>query len=402
MNKTIYIVLYTLSVGGAERHASSIANFLARNGYKVEFVLLQNNTVDYALEDGVNVTSLTDLAYPDAVKNKKTSFVSKANLKLLRILSDARYQYLDKKLYIDSLYLDKLDYFFGQTNNIRESTVISFMTVPNIIAAELKRKHGYRLILGEFTSPQLEFTVDAPENKLKRKYFPSADGFVFQTYEQEAFYTFLPTVKKQVIPNPIEKIGITPFHGTRRKEIVNYCKHVKAKNLPLLIEAFAKLVQEYPDYRLVIYGDGPERKNTEQCVADFGITDHVFLEPYAKNVLELVRESAIFVSSSDREGISNSMLEAMAIGLPVISTDCPAGGAKMFIKPYENGIIVPVRNPDALYRAMKYMIENPEQADLMARNAIAIKETLEKDKILAQWLDFLKDVQGETYGRTHD
>lgn len=401
MNKTVYIVLYTLSVGGAERHASSIANFLARNGYKVEFVLLQNNTVDYALEDGINVTSLAELAYPDAVKNKKTSFVSKVNLKLLRVLSDARYQYLDKKLYIDSLYLDKLDYFFGQTNDISESTVISFMTVPNIISAELKRKYGYRLILGEFTSPQLEFAADAPENKLKRKFYPCADGFVFQAYEQEAFYTYLPSVKKKVIPNPIEEIGITPYCGTRRKEIVNYCKHVKAKNLPLLIEAFAKLLQEYPDYKLVIYGDGPERKNTERCVADFGIADHVFLKPYAKNVLELVRESAMFVSSSDREGISNSMLEAMAIGLPVIATDCPAGGAKMFIRPYENGIIVPVRDPDALYRAMKYMLENPNQANLMAENAVSVKEGLEKDKILAQWLDFLKDVQGEIYGRNH-
>lgn len=402
MNKTVYIVLYTLSVGGAERHASSIANYLVQNGYKVEFVLLQNNTVDYVLEDGVSVTSLANLVYPDVVENKKTSFVNKVYLKLFRVLSDTQYHYLDKKLYIESLYLDRLDYFFGQKPTIGHSTVISFMTIPNIIAAELKRKYGYRLILGEFTSPQLEFTADAPENKLKRKYFPSADGFVFQTYEQEAFYTYLPSVKKKIIPNPIEEIGITPFYGMRRKEIVNYCKHVKAKNLPLLIEAFAKLAQEYPEYRLVIYGDGPERQNTERCVVSFGIADKVLLKPYAKNVLELVRESAMFVSSSDREGISNSMLEAMAIGLPVISTDCPAGGAKMFINPYENGIIVPVGDSDALYNAMKYIIENSEQADLMARNAVAVNEILEKNKILAQWLDFLKEIQGETNGRVHD
>ena len=395
MNKTVYIVLHTLSVGGAERHASSIANYLAQHGYKVEIILLQNNIVDYALEDGVAVTSLVDSAYPDAIRNKKTSFVNKVRLKLFRALSDTRYHYLDKKLYIESLYLDKLDYFFCHKKGVSQSTVISFMTVPNIIAAELKPKYDYHLILGEFTAPQLEFTADAPENRLKQKHFPSADGFVFQTYEQEAFYTYLPTVKKVVIPNPIEIIATTSYHGTRRKEIVNYCKHVKAKNLPLLIEAFAKLLQEYPDYTLVIYGDGPERKNTEQYIAGLGIEDNVFLKPYAKNVLELVKDSAMFVSSSDREGISNSMLEAMAIGLPVISTDCPAGGAKMFIKPYENGIIVPVRDPDALYSAMKYMIENPDQAECMAKNAVAIKETLEKNKILAQWLDFLEEVQGE-------
>lgn len=402
MNKTVYIVLYTLSVGGAERHASSIANYLVQQGYKVEIVLLHNNIVDYALEGGVKVTSLADLTYPDEIKNNKTCFADKVWLKFFRAVSTQRFAYLDRKLYIESLYLKKLDYWFGRQKNMNQSMVISFMTIPNIVTAQLKQKHGYRLILGEFTSPQLEFAPDAPENKLKRKHFPVADGFVFQTYEQQEFYTFLPNVKKKVIPNPIEKIDIVPFRGIRRKEIVNYCKHVKAKNLPLLIEAFSKLVQEYPDYRLVIYGDGPERKNTEKSIADYGVDDSVFLKPYAKNVLELVRESAMFVTSSDREGISNSMLEAMAIGLPVISTDCPAGGARMFIEPYQNGILVPVRDPEALYNAMKFMIDHPKKAELMSQNGVAIKNTLEKNKILEQWLEFLEDVQGETNGRVHD
>lgn len=402
MNKTVYIVLYTLSVGGAERHASSIANYLVQHGYKVEFVLLQDNIVDYSLETEVNVTSLVELSYPDKIRNNKLSFVDRIFLKLLQVTSNTKYKYFDKKLYIKALYLKKLDYWFSQQKNMNQSTVISFMTVPNIISAELKRKYGYNLILGEFTSPQLEFPSDAPENKMKKKYFPDANGLVLQTYEQEEFYTYLSNVKKKVIPNPIEEIGIVPFRGTRKKEIVNYCKHVKAKNLPLLIEAFAKLLREYPDYKLVIYGDGPERKNIEKCIANYGVAESVCLQPYAKNVLELVRESAMFVSSSDREGISNSMLEAMAIGLPTICTDCPAGGAKMFIEPYKNGIIVPVRDPDSLYKAMKYMIDHPEEADFMSLNAVAIRQTLKKNKILSQWLDFLKDVQGETYGRNYD
>ena len=173
---------------------------------------------------------------------------------------------------------------------------------------------------------------------------------------------------------------------------MNYCKHVKAKNLPLLINSFAKLVKEYPEYKLVIYGDGPDRNNTEKCIIDHGIQDNVILKPYAKNVLELVRESAMFVSSSDREGISNSMLEAMAIGLPTICTDCPAGGARMFIESYRNGIVVPVNNSDALYEAMKYVINNPDKAENMSKNAVAIKKILEKNKILQQWHDFLSNV----------
>jgi len=395
MSRSVYILLYTLSVGGAERHASSIANYLCQHGYKVEIVLLQDNIVDYALADGVKVTALPELAYPDVIKNNKTGFAEKVLLKTYRLISEKKYNFLDRKLYIEAQYSRKLDYFFQKQNAVDQSVVISFMTVPNIVAAALKCKYRYKLILGEFTSPQLEFSPDAPENKLKRKYFPNADGFVFQTYEQEEFYSYLKTVKMKVIPNPIEEIKTTPFHGTRRKEIVNYCKHVKAKNLPLLIAAFAKLAEEHPEYKLVIYGDGPERANTEKCVVEHGVSDKVLLKPYAKNVLNLVRESAMFVSSSDREGISNSMLEAMAIGLPTISTDCPAGGARMFIEPYKNGIIVPVRDPEAMYKAMKYVIDNPEKAEMMSENAVVIRNTLKKSKILAEWLDFLNKVQGE-------
>lgn len=390
--KKVYIVLYTLSLGGAERHASSIANYLLQHGCEVEIVLLQDNIVAYDLTEGVKVTALSDLVYPEAVRNGGVRFADKVKLKIYRLLSEKKYNYLDRKLYIEQKYRRKLDFYFSRQNNLARSTVVSFMTIPNIIAASLKRRFGYKLIMGEFTSPQLECTADAPENTLKREFYPNAEGFVFQTKEQEVFYEYLSGVKKKVIPNPIENIEVVPFYGKRRKEIVNYCKHVKAKNLPLLIVSFAKFSKEYPDYRLIIYGDGPSRKDTEKIIAEQGIQDKVQLKPYEKNVLELVRESAMFVSSSDREGISNSMLEAMAIGLPTVCTDCPAGGARMFIEPYQNGILVPVRDPDAMYKAMKYLADNPEEADRMSRNAVDIRNTLEKTKILEQWLDFLKNV----------
>ncbi|MGN0773664.1 MAG: glycosyltransferase [Candidatus Ventricola sp.] len=391
----VYIVLYTLSVGGAERHATSIANYLSLHGYHVKMILLQNHTVDYALEDGIEVIALSDLEYPNSIAKAKPNILDKVLLKIYRLVSEDRYNLLDRKLYIDMQYTRKLKYYSSKQKDIAKSIVISFMPIPNIAAASLKKKYKYSLILGEFNSPHLEFAEKAPENTLKRIYFPNADGFVFQTDEQKGFYHYLSTVKKVVIPNPLESIHVEPFQGQRKKEIVNFCRHVKAKNLPLLIEAFSKLVQEYPDYTLVIYGDGPEKNSTERCVREHGIEEKVILKPYALNVLESIRESAMFVSSSDREGISNSMVEAMAIGLPTICTDCPAGGARMFIKSYINGILVPVQNPEALYRAMKFVIENPENAAMMSENAVEIRNILNKDKIMRQWLEFIRGIGGE-------
>lgn len=392
MCETVYIVLYTLSVGGAERHASSIANYLSKKGHNVKIILLQNDIIEYHLQDNIEVIPLSNLKYPDSVINSNASLLNKLLLKIYKKTSEKKYNFLDKRLYIESLYLKKLEFYFSTQKDIEHSKVLAFMTIPNITAAILKSKFKYKLILGEFTSPQLEFESDAPENRLKEKYFPYADGFVFQTYEQKDFYSYLEGVKKIVIPNPIEEIPVNPFYGKRKKEIVNYCKHVKAKNLPLLISAFAKLVKEYPEYKLVIYGDGPDRSNTEKCIIDHKIQRSVSLKPYAKNVLELVKDSTMFVSSSNREGISNSMLEAMAIGLPTICTDCPAGGARMFIKSYKNGIIVPVNDVNALYEAMKYIIDNPDRAEYMAKKAIDIRKILEKNKILQIWFDFLSNI----------
>lgn len=392
MSKSVYFVLHTLSTGGAERHASSIANYLSKNGYKVTIILLDDNKVEYNIADGVEIVKFCDAQFPDSVSNYKNSIKDLLLLKAYELLSKKNHLLLEKVLYYKKTYVSKLDYYFSRQPDIENSIVISFMPVPNISAAMVNRKIKYKLIMGEFSSPHLEFAADAPENKMKRKCFPNATGFVFQTEEQRSFYTYLPNVKTEIIPNPIEDIKTQPFNGIRRKEIVNYCRLVRVKNIPLLVEAFAKLHNDYPEYSLTVYGEGYEEENIKNSIEKFGVSDSVVIKPFAKNVLDLVRDSAMFVTSSDREGISNSMLEAMAIGLPTISTDCPAGGARMFIKSYENGIIVPVRDSEAMYRAMKYMIEHPDEAEKMGRNAVSIRQTLEKSKILDQWLAFINSV----------
>lgn len=390
MNKKIYIILFTLTIGGAERHASSIANFLAEKGFDVKILLLQDNKVEYTLSDNVEVVSISD--FSDTTKGTDLNVFSKAALKIKKRFFKQQYAKTDFLLYIKKQYSDKLISYFNNQPDIDHSTVISFMTIPNICAAIGKKRLNYKLILAEFNSPHLEFAPDSPENYYKKKFFQFADGFVFQTEEQKEFYTFLPNVKKQVIPNPIEEISIAPYTGERKKEIVNFCRLSVAKNLPLLIESFSMLSKDFPEYSLVIYGDGPLKKETESYIEHFSLQKKAFIKPFCKNVLELVRTSAMFVSSSDREGISNSMLEAMAIGLPCVCTDCPAGGARMFITPYKNGLIVPVKDKNAMYEAMKYMIQHPDEANAMGKNATAVKNILEKNQILNRWVEFISTI----------
>ena len=152
------------------------------------------------------------------------------------------------------------------------------------------------------------------------------------------------------------------------------------------------MASKYPDYKLVIYGDGPEKKNLLHQIDKLGLSNKAFIRPFQKDILEKVKQSGMFVSSSNREGISNSMLEALAIGLPTICTECPAGGAKMFINSYENGITVPVENPVALYEAMKYIIDHPDKATMMSKNSVKIRSILDKDLIMKKWLKMIQEI----------
>lgn len=97
--------------------------------------------------------------------------------------------------------------------------------------------------------------------------------------------------------------------------------------------------------------------------------------------------------SSDYEGISNSLLEAMGMGMPVVSTDCPCGGSRMCIQDGVNGLLVPVGQPDALCMAMERMAGEEDQAAKMGKEASKVRERFSLQSILKQWLDLLDEVQ---------
>ena len=99
----------------------------------------------------------------------------------------------------------------------------------------------------------------------------------------------------------------------------------------------------------------------------------------------------MFVSSSDYEGMSNSMLEAMAMGLPCVCTDCPAGGARAVIKDGENGLLTPVGDSHALYLAMKKIAENPGLANKLSQNSVKIRNKQSVDKIIKKWMELIDD-----------
>lgn len=212
-----------------------------------------------------------------------------------------------------------------------------------------------------------------------------ADVLVCQTPDAKAYFPNAVQKKTVVIANPLKEGLPERIKGERSKEVVNFGRLEKQKNLQVLIDAFALLHKEYPEYTLSLYGEGSEKNQLDTYIAKMHLEDFISVRGSIADIHEKVINCAMFVSSSDYEGLSNSMIEAMAIGLPCIVTDCPCGGARMMINSYENGILVPMRDVQAMYEAMKYIIENPEKAAAISEKAAEVKLDLAVGKIITEW-----------------
>lgn len=245
------------------------------------------------------------------------------------------------------------------------------------------------LILSERNDP-----VRFPPEKLVRSLrvwcYHRADGLVFQTREAMGFFDGSIQKKGTVICNPLTGTVPERFAGTRRKRIVNFCRFDPQKNLDLLIDAFSDIAGDFPEHSLCIYGDGSQRERLTEKIRALGLEDRISLPGYSSNIYEDIREDALFVSSSDYEGISNSMLEAMAIGVPTICTDCPAGGARETIRHGENGLLVPVGDRKALAQAISRVLSDPDFGDSLSLAGSRLRHEISAAAIAAGWLEFME------------
>jgi glycosyltransferase involved in cell wall biosynthesis len=161
------------------------------------------------------------------------------------------------------------------------------------------------------------------------------------------------------------------------------------KNIPLLIDAFEMLLKDHTDYILRVYGEGPEKDNLKAYIKEKHLEDKAFIEDFASDIHERIKDAAMFVSTSDFEGLSNSMLEAMGIGLPVVCTDCPCGGAKMVIEDGVNGLLTPVGDGKAMYLAMKKILDDKNLANTLSANAKKVRNEYSRESIVEKWYELL-------------
>lgn len=347
---SIAFYIETLSYGGAERVTVYLAEYFSANGFKTFIITNEKKEKEYILPNNVQRINL----------NAKDL---KSKVKSLRY-------YLKE---------NKLDILLTMNTYL---TPISFFSAFNL---------STKVIVSERNSPQnfhgKKMTKLTSEYLLK-----FVDGYVFQTEEVKSYYSKLQG-KKMVIPNPLLNENIPqPYIGNRKNRIVSVGRLHKQKNHEFLIKSFAEVNKKYPEYELVIFGEGEERTNLERIIAQLNLVDKVKLPGSHKDIMNKINDASLFVLSSDFEGMPNALIEAMAIGLPVISTDCSGGGPRELIDNNINGILVGVGNEKEMVASIEKMLSDKDFKNKLSANALLIREELDSNKIGAKWMTFCKEV----------
>ncbi len=354
----IACIAYLHGFGGAERQIINLANYMAERGHNVHLIAIAECKISYVLNSNIVLHSLEDVERGNYLKRL----------------------FVRRKALIEILTKLKCDI-----------TVHFNFQSAYFLAPKSKKKIG-KVIYSERGDPG-DKEYSGLLSIVRKIAIHGINGFVFQSEGARNYFKQRHIIKNSiVIPNAcfIKKSAIRD--KVREKRIVTVGRLSQQKNQALLIKAFAKIKDLHCDYELDIYGDGPLKTELENLSLELGVSEKVNFRGTSSSVLDKIRSASLFVLSSDFEGIPNALIEAMAIGVPCISTDCKPGGARALITNGQNGIITPIKNVDKLAEAIDYMLSHPIERELMASNAINIIDSLSPKTIYDSWENFLKRI----------
>lgn len=395
-NKKILMVMPVMKGGGAERVASLLLNQFLKNGYDCEFLLTsspKNDVINRDLDPEVPVTSIYGQGKKHGFLKRIAELFSSLLCKpfeLFKIPVPSAFAYIS----FVSQYYREIKALRNKLKTEPDTAVISFLQPSVPITLIAAKKLPNRVVVSERGDPKRLLKKRYGYTFIK-KYYQRADTVVFQTNDAKAAYPENISAKGTVIFNPINDKLPEAYFGEREKYVTTFCRISRQKNLPLLIEAFADFHKDFSDYRLKIIGE-PQNDNDRASLAEtkslaekLGVTDYMDFMPFSTDVHNLIIRDAMYVNSSDYEGMSNAMLESMAIGMPVICTDCPIGGANAVIKNNENGILTEVGNVKELSDAMKKIAGDKDFADKLSLNASQIRHALSLENTAKKWMELL-------------
>lgn len=357
------ILFFNANIGydGASKMMAAVANYLALHNHDVTFLTYENSEIYQPLHK--------------CVRHK---------------------QIMLQKLIIKGI--RRIDQVFILHKHIKQNKydiALAFLSPPKYLLTLACKFTNTRVLISERGDPYIRLPGSKIFVSNALKYVVNtANAFVFQTKGAQSYYPKKVISKSIIIPNPVVNRNILKqYQGEREKAIVNVARFdIFQKRQDLLIKAFSKILNKYPEYKLKLYGDGPDEYILRKLTGELNITDKVLFMGVSHDVYKDIRKAALFVLSSDFEGIPNALLEAMSVGLPCISTDCSPGGARLLIRNKENGMLVPPDDLDEMAEAIEYMLSHTIETAKMAKNALNVVSEYTEDKIYSEWESFINDI----------
>lgn len=362
-----------MGLGGAERVAAHLASEWARQGHVVTLVVTFSGRGEclHPLAQGVRLLFLADLA--GRPRRGLPGYL--ARFRALRAL----------------------------IRSTDASVLVSFLTHVNIAAILASAGLGQRTIVCEHTFPP-RVPVGALWSILRRILYPRATRVVMLTQEGvEWLGSHIPAARGTLIPNPVAyplpsgERTIAPERLVRkdRKLLLAVGRMDAGKQYDRLLHSFASLSLRFPDWDLVILGEGPERTALERLAAVLGIASRVHLPGQVGNPGDWYCRANLFVMSSRYEGFPNSLAEAMAYGCAAVSYDCDTGPRDIIRHGTDGLLVTPVGDVPALARALGHLMADEPERRRMAARAVEVRERFSMVRILRMWDELFEDALGK-------
>lgn len=278
-----------------------------------------------------------------------------------------------------------LSAFLRLARRERPDVTLSFLTRSNIVSVLAAKLLGHRAIISERANTSGHFAANASgalAKRLVRLLYPRADAViaVSQGIADDLRENFgVAEDRLRVFANPVDGDALraaaaeAPAIALDRPYLVTVSRLTRTKNVALAVEALARA---RTDLDLLILGQGPERAAIEARAAELGVADRVRFGGFQQNPHTLMRRSRAFVSPSNGEGFPNGLVEALALGLPAVATNCASGPSEILadkrreeiddltVAPF--GVLIPPNDADALARGIELATEPGLHARLTA------------------------------------
>ncbi len=359
----IGFLIKDLSSGGAERATVSLANYFALHSQDVEIITFNGSDSFYPLEElvGVHTAELGELEQSASLK---------------RLFGSIKRIFAIRRL-VKSLQLDVL---------IGMSFAMTWYTVLATIFTKTKS-------VGTERSNPFKYKATKLNTFLRKFFYNFTDGYVFQTRRAAEFFGNKKSDRDIIIPNAIfnETVYSLSPPAERKKIICAAGRLIKLKRFDMLIEAFTRISDKIPDHMLIIFGDGEEKERLQEQIDSLGMNKKIILAGSDPQAVKLINFASVFVLCSDFEGMPNALLEALAMGVPCVSTRCEMGPDEL-IEDRVSGILTDVGSCEQLSEAILEVIENPDLAKKLSENGRKLLETHSIDNISRQWLDYLNRI----------